>query len=478
MSVNPRVQAAIEKAAALKMAEQGEPLTEQEISRIYIGQYMQDRKAGQLDDYEPEERAELEKIYQAQQDRLLKYLAKIVSDVKAGNYDDYGDDDPEGLKQIADQLLAGDKAAQIKKIIQEESGEPGKKYRTRSDARKAGAITKLPTSLAVITDKNYQYSMSLYQKGGAYLQPFTSTDKLRFEGGRMYFENSEKAGFMQEISEMELQNLQTKEGIENINLPLLRIFYSVVLDQFQATNFKELKDIVRIPIPLLAEYMGLQRNLNKEKTDKLIADVQSFHNIVGVMNVTRKSSGKKDKAYYQVLNFEYYDPNNNIIAFSSPYMNYLIQVIYNVSIRRDKNGKPKLKKNGDPLRLATHSYLINSDIVKERNKAAIENVVIIVQLIEQAGDNIPRIKASTLIERNPQLQERLESSANKRQLLKRTFSKTWELLRDKTRLTEFYDGIELPDPKDPKYLPNETELENLVIYFNHNGKKQEGLQGK
>lgn len=55
----------------------------------------------------------------------------------------------------------------------------------------------------------------------------------------------------------------------------------------------------------------------------------------------------------------------------------------------------------------------------ERNKVAVENVFIIVQLIEQAGDNIPRIKASTLIERNPQLQERLENSTNKRQQAQR-----------------------------------------------------------
>ena len=69
--------------------------------------------------------------------------------------------------------------------------------------------------------------------------------------------------------------------------------------------------------------------------------------------------------------------------------------------------------------------------------------------------------------------KRLENSTNRRQLLKRTFSKTWELLRTKTRLAEFYDGIELPDPKDPAFLPNESELNNLVISFPHNGKKKQ-----
>ena len=142
------------------------------------------------------------------------------------------------------------------------------------------------------------------------------------------------------------------------------------------------------------------------------------------------------------------------------------------SVRKDKNGKARLKKSGEPLLLPNHSYLIDGSIAKERNKAAVENVVIIISMIERAGDNIPRIKASTLIEHNPQLQERLENSTNKRQLLKRTFAKTWELLRSKTRLADVYEGIELPDPKDPAYLPNETELENLVISFPHNGKKK------
>ena len=248
----------------------------------------------------------------------------------------------------------------------------------------------------------------------------------------------------------------------------MRIFYSIILDQFQKSKFTELKDIIRVPIPLLADYLGRKSNYGKQNVNLLLTKVQSFHNVVGVLHGTR--NGKPVQSYYQVLNFEYYDEKNNIVAFSSPYMNYLLRTVFNVAVRRDKNGKPKVKKNGDPQFLPNHSYLIDSSITKERNKAAVENVVLIVQLIETAGENIPRIKASTLIERNPQLQERLENSTNRRQLLKRTFSKTWELLRSKTHLEEFYEGIELPDPKDPAYLPNETELENLVISFPHNGK--------
>ena len=148
-------------------------------------------------------------------------------------------------------------------------------------------------------------------------------------------------------------------------------------------------------------------------------------------------------------------------------MNLVIQTIFNVSVRTTKAGQPKLKSNGEPQRLPSHSYLINADIVKERNKAAVENVIIIVTLIEQAGDNVPRIKASTIIERNPQLKERLEATANehKAQFLKRVFSKTWELLRTRTKLTEVYEDIQLPNPNDPAAIPTAKTLSDIVFTF-------------
>ena len=40
-----------------------------------------------------------------------------------------------------------------------------------------------------------------------------------------------------------------------------------------------------------------------------------------------------------------------------------------------------------------NALLIKPSIVGEHNKAAVDNVFVIVQLIEQAGDNIPHIKS-------------------------------------------------------------------------------------
>ena len=339
------------------------------------------------------------------------------------------------------------------------------KYRTRAKAKEQGAITEAPNSLAIPTLSKYQYSMSLYQDGGAYLQPLSSTDGLKFKNGKMYFDGAR----MREVSEVELQNMKTKEGIDDIDLPILRTFYSIILTQFEASGYKVLQDVLTMSVPTLAEFIGLQSNLNKKDIGRVIEKTQSYHNIVGVVHGTR--NGKPVQSLYPVLNFEGYNDKTNTISFSSPYMNYVIKTVYNLSLRKSKDGKVKLKKNGEPLRLASHSYLIDSSIAKERNKAAVENVVILVTLIEQAGDNIPRIKASTLIERNVQLAERLEAAKNPRSLLKTTFTKTWELLRTKTRLQEAYKDIELPEPDDPAFMPTMKTLDKVVFTFPHKGKK-------
>lgn len=363
-----------------------------------------------------------------------------------------------------------DACIEVKKQIYEEKiqGEPQRKKGTNRTRAKAGDIyKKIPQNLAIPTLREYQHGLSLYQDGKAYLQPLTSTDGLKFQNGLMYFAGEQ----MRRVSEVELQNMKTKEGIENIDLALLRVFYSIILSAFEATGCKTLKPNITLFVPDLAEFLGLQRNLNKQDLARVISKTQQFHNIVGVMHETR--NGKPTQSLYQVLNFESYDDKKNTITFSSPYMNHVIETVYNIAIRRDKKGAPRLKSNGEPMRLVSHSYLVKSEISKERNKTAVENVIIITTLIEQAGENVPRIKASTIIERNPQLQQRLENSTNKRQFLKRTFEKTWELLRTKTRLQEVYRNIQLPDPKDPANIPTVATLESTVFSFPHDGKKQE-----
>ena len=336
-------------------------------------------------------------------------------------------------------------------------------YRTKAQAEKA--IRDIPQQLAVPTLRNYQYVMSLKASGNAYLQPLASTNGLKFSDGKMYFIGND----IQPVSEVELQNMTTKEGIETIELGMLRIFYSIILTEFEKTGYKQLRDVITLYVPDLAECMGLQRNLNKQAIQRIIGTIQSFHTIVGVMHGTR--NGKPSQSLYPVLNFEGYDDKLNTISFSSPYMNMVIQTVYKLAIARKKNGEPKLTQRGDYMRKPSHTFLIKTSIVKERNKAAVENVLLITQLIEQCGDHTPHISALTLIERNPQFEQRLAAAKNKTTLLKRTFETTWRILREQTHLEEKYPGIQLPDPNDPAMIPTMRNLSSIVFTFTHHGKK-------
>lgn len=337
------------------------------------------------------------------------------------------------------------------------------KYRTKA---KAGNLDEIPTSLAFPTMAKYQYSIGLHNEGEAYIQPLTSTDGLSFDEGKMFFADNR----IKQVSEVELQNMKTKEGIDTIDLPLLRTFYSIIFNAFQKTNYQQLKPVITLYVPELAKYLGIRpKGLNREDITNIIIKTQAFHNIVGIQHGIR--NGKPTQSIYPVLNFEGYSEEKNTISISSPYFNNLIRTLYDIAVKKDKDGKPQIKRNGSPaFALPMNSYLVNADIAKERNKVAVENVFIIVALIEQAGNNIPRIKASTIVERNVQLQERLQANAKPNRLLSTTFKKTWELLRTKTTLGQSYYNIQLPDPKDPANIPTMSTLETTVFKFQHDGK--------
>ena len=332
----------------------------------------------------------------------------------------------------------------------------GSVYRTKTAAKAAGAITKAPKSLAIPTYKGYLYSFSLYQEGNAYLQPLKSADGLRFENGQMFFE-----GTLKEVSAVELQNMKTKDGIENIDLQGLRMFYSLILSEFEKSGYTELKDVQSISVPVLAEYMGLDRNgINKTNVQALINRTQSYHHIIGVLHGSRPG---RLPSLYPVLNFEGYDEKTNIIRFSSPYMNHVIKTVFEQAIRKTRSGDIMTRRDGVPLLRPWNTYSIDPSISKEKNKAAVENVIIIVQGVKGAG-KCYHISAKTLVERNVQLSKRLEDDPRHRgRILQRTFRKTWELLRTKTKLLE--EGYVLPDPDNPKNIPTGENLDEFVYEF-------------
>lgn len=354
-------------------------------------------------------------------------------------------------------------------------------YRTRANAAKENQINSCPNKLAIPTLPNYENSISLHPEGKAYLQHLISTKGLRFEDGEMFFE-----GALEPISTVALQDMHTNEGIENIDIPLLTAYYSIILAQYQErlkkgdTLWDITSQITTVYAPELAKCLGIitdgkSGGLHKSDIMNIMEKTKKFHDIIGIMHITR--NGKNDKSYFPVLNFEGYDAKNNTISFFSPYLIYIVKEIYSASIQRDKKGQPKLNRNNQAILEPSHSFILKSSIASERNKAAVENVMIIVKVIVQTGNRgVPHIKASTIIERNEILKWRLSKDNHPSRLLSRVFSKTWELLRDKTELLDIYREIVLPDPQDIRNIPTVNNVNEIVFSFPHKGKiiKQSG----
>lgn len=344
-------------------------------------------------------------------------------------------------------------------------------YRTKS---KAGdkVLNDYPEKVAVPTFKPYQNALSLWQDGNAYLQASINVENLKFQDGKLFFEDP--TGVMRKISEVELiTNFKTKEPITNINgLPLLRAYYSIILQNYlQATAKNEpLPKVATLYLPDLLRYFHYNGEVNDLVIQTIVSKMSSFRNVIGVMKIVR--NGKIDYSYYPIFHFGGYDAETNTIELYSPYLNKVVETIHREAIKMNQRTKqPILDKNGQLIHLPANSYLIKPSIVFERNLAAVEFVCIIVQVIEQAGDNTPHIKASTLIYRNPQFEVRLNETEGKykSQLLHRVFKRTWELLRDQTDLLSTYKNIQLPDPNDPANIPTMKTL-NMVFRFPHDGK--------
>lgn len=340
--------------------------------------------------------------------------------------------------------------------------------RVRRTKAKANGTDRLPSILAVITNDQYRDGLNLKQTGRAYLQRLESTDGLRFDGKTLFFKDFP-------ASEATLREInQDKDvSIDSIDLPLLRMFYSIILMDFETNARKDgiVNEVVTVYVPDLAQMIGKERNISKNDVKSIIDKTASFQTIYGVLKDPERPNGIGTAL--PLLVWMGYQEETNTIRFSSPYMTELIRRIYNVSIRKDKKGLPQISRKGLPLRDASYSYLVKSSIVKERNKKAVEIVIVVVTTIEQAGRHVPHIKAKTIIDRVPQLQAAIAkstSTSNQNLILKRAFTKAWEILETQTKLREKYPTIVLPDPKDPQNIPTMVRLD-YVFEFPHGGGK-------
>ena len=319
----------------------------------------------------------------------------------------------------------------------------------------------IPDNQAIVTLKGYVNAFSVLQGGNAYLLPLNEEylGKVKFEQGKLKLQ-----GAFEYLNDIEIQKMVTLNYLDKINFPLLRTLYSVFLKAYENNDYIDTNFKVVINIPTLFKALGLKGNRSQEQVRELLQQIEIYKKMMGVILMP------DGKHYFPLIGYKYLEENNALIV-ESPYMKMLVKYMHCISIQKDKNGKTKQLSNGNPSLRPSHSYLIKQQIARERNKTAVENVNIIITLIEQAGNSIPHICAKTIIERNILMKQQLQNCLpkNRQRVLERTFSKTWELLREMTYLEEKYPGIVLPDKED---IPKLKKVKETVYKFPHNGKKK------
>ncbi len=296
----------------------------------------------------------------------------------------------------------------------------GKDYRT---VKKAGNVVQMPEKYAIITHPDYKNALGLYPDGKAYLY-FLGTDFDVIDNNVFFRGRPLTVSNLKDVSALNIP--------ESIDLPLLRVFYSIFLNC-------QLKRIV-IYLPELCRFMG-KNNASVNEINGIIEALSRFNQVVGII----------DGKVLPVIFVEDYCKEKNTITVSSPYMLQLI-----VTLMALKTKKP------------SHSFLIKPDIRNERNKRAIEMVHILIVLIEEAGNHSAHIRASNLVNRNPLLKCALDRAApaDKNKLLRRTFSKAWELIKTRTDILQKYKDFNMPDS-----IPTMSKL-NVVYEFTHKGKSK------
>lgn len=329
--------------------------------------------------------------------------------------------------------------------------------RTRQKAElNSGAIVKGSPILALPSDKKYGNALGFNPQGNAYIVIIKEREGIVIEKGKALDTRESR----RIIGQGEFKSLTTMEGLENKDIGLLELVYTLVYNRFTKSGYKDINPIITVKAEVLLD----NPCPNNKDIAGLIKRLEAFNDMVSIIRNGNKIG------YNKVLTPLGYDASDNTFKIAIPFFSELLKEPYQEVIELEKQGG-KLQANETPRTLPKHSRLIKSSLRKRKDKAAAENVVIIVRLIEQAGKGIPHIKATTLIDKNPLLIKKLEETGNQTQVLKRAFTNTWKYLREDTIVQDYYPNIRLPDPDNPANIPTQKTLENMIFKFPHEGKK-------
>lgn len=335
-------------------------------------------------------------------------------------------------------------------------------YRTKSRARKSESM---PDKIPVITSPSWEYALSFHQNEYSFM--------LTKSGGR-----TDSHGGTSPPDACIWAGNPTQGTVPDVDLPVLHFLYGLVLKKWSEDADAILKRYTDDPkqmlsynitfyIPDFIRATGITANANRDTVQGIIKKIEGYSGIHGIVKEDRVRY-----AHYPVLVLIKYDESDNTITFASPFMNRIAQKTLHDSVRHDRQGNAMRSKSGKLNMEPSHSYRINSGILKERNKRAAEVACMVAALIDKAGNKTAHIRFRTILDRFEQLKqdiERASSTYNKNRILRTTFSKAWEFLAKYSDLSEKYKNIKLPDPDDKDTIPTMKTLD-MVVAFPHEGR--------
>lgn len=441
----------------------------------------------------PEKRAELKKKTDFFNPLIksMESMDKVGERMKnATSQSDFAEAEKDYIQLIAEHFKT---AARLVEDIGSITGETGKKKSYRQLKNIPGAIS-VPDRAAIITLPGFGFASAFLpdhddgRTNSAYLAKISNMDGLCFKDGVLTFSDNGHV-----VQRATLKNIQTKEGITDIDTRFLSWIYSILFKCFQESGYQadELRKTQNIRIEDFLGYHPSEKNINQ-----LFNKAASYNNICGFI---------ENKGVFQLLTVSF-DTEKDLIMITSHYYTQLMETLLEKSYKKNAKGEIKYSAKGLPLRQAINSYMVYADVYRScKNLAAIGVMEQIVRVIEQTGTGVNRvthqkkvahIAVATLIERNIYLKQQYEAAnqKNKWLVLQRTFQKAWELLVFKTELSNKYEHLQIVTNESDEaglyfdelralslesfkkqikpIIPKIGNVKTLIFYFKQDGKKK------
>lgn len=362
---------------------------------------------------------------------------------------------------------------------------PARRYRTK---RLAGETDRLPDRLPIITLQSWENSMTFAPGKCASLVMMDegTRNRIAYEDGKLKLDGREITDSDMGALLADIRNHAMVPG-EKVDLRTLRFLYGIALIKYS----ENIEDVVRrigenprqflsynvaIYIPDYVKALGMSPHINQRDVQRIIDKIESYSPIWGI--VETNALGRPLRGFYPVVRSIGYEESDNTLTFTSPYMNRIITLIIRESIRRDGKGNFVRKKNGELVTDPSHSYHVKTSVMKNSSEWAKDIVDVVCVLLDVAGDTLPHIKFSKIIERCDGFGEYIRSQPTtykQNRVLKRSFATAWKLLAKDTDLLQSFQCLKLPDPNDPDNIPTMKTL-NKAVEFKHKGKVKQSDQ--